>query len=168
MASRISTLDPAVKPKAEPTRSGPAIKLTTGKATDVCERFVLSEQGVQHLTAAQTPIQFISLLSEKKSYPDAVRVLAHGLPKREAVWWACRCLREYLGATPREKTRLALEAAEKWSRAPTEETRRAAQKAAEGAGYGTPAGLTAMAAFWSGGSLTPPDAPVVPPDDDMT
>jgi len=35
--------------------------------------------------------------------------------------------------------------------------------AAEAAELGTPAGCAAMAAFWSGGRLGPPDVPVVPP-----
>ena len=33
-------------------------------------------------------------------YTDAVRFLAHALPKREAVWWACLCVRKAAGANP--------------------------------------------------------------------
>ncbi len=46
--------------------------------------------------------------------------------------------------------------------------RRAAQAAAEVAGLEAPAGCAAMAAFWSGGSLGPPNVPVVPPGDTLT
>jgi hypothetical protein len=163
---------PAAKVADAKGPSGPAagepVKFTTGKAADICERFLLSEQAALYLTGDVTPWQYIDLLTEKNLYPDAVRVLAHGLPKREAVWWACLCLREALGANPREKIKLALEAAEKWAKRPTEENRRDGLKAAETAGFGTPAGMTAMAAFWSSGSLAPPEAPVVPPADDLT
>ena len=46
---------------------------------------------------------------------------------------------------------------------PKDEKRRAAFPAAEAAGIGTPAGCAAAAAYFSGGSLAPPDLPVVPP-----
>ena len=34
------------------------------------------------------PLEFVALLMEKALFPDAVRFIAHALPKREAVWWA--------------------------------------------------------------------------------
>ena len=40
--------------------------------------------------------------------------------------------------------------------------------AAEAAGFGTPASTAALAAYWSGGSLAPPDAKPVPPGEHMT
>jgi hypothetical protein len=51
---------------------------------------------------------------------------------------------------------------------PSEENRRAAHSAAEAAGYGTPAGCAAAAAFWSGGSLGPPNVPPIPPGEHLT
>jgi hypothetical protein len=62
----------------------------------------------------------------------------------------------------------AVQAAERWVADPSEANRRAAQAASEAAGLGTPAGCAAMAAFWSGGSLAPPEAPVVPPGEILT
>ena len=58
--------------------------------------------------------------------------------------------------------RAAVEAARSWSAAPTEEHRRGAQSAAEALGGKTPAGWLALAAFWSEGSIGPPDAPEIP------
>jgi hypothetical protein len=120
------------------------------------------------LTGDLTPQRYLDLLTEKNLYADATRLLAHGLPKRAAVWWACQCLREALGSNPPLKARLPLEVVEKWVQNPSEDNRRAGLPAAETAGFGTPVGLTALAAFWSGGSLTPPDAPVIPPADHLT
>jgi hypothetical protein len=40
--------------------------------------------------------------------------------------------------------------------------------AAEAAGLDTPAGCAAVAAFWSGGSLGPPNVPVIPPGESLT
>ena len=51
----------------------------------------------------------------------------------------------------------SLDATEKWIAQPTEENRRAAMSAAEAADVGTAAGCAGVAAFFSGGSLAPPE-----------
>jgi hypothetical protein len=51
---------------------------------------------------------------------------------------------------------------------PKDEKRRAAMPAAEAADLGTPAGCTAAAVYFSGGSLAPPNLPVVAPADHLT
>jgi hypothetical protein len=98
---------------------------------------------------------------------DAARFLAHALPKREAVWWACLAARAALGDEPPETLRQAVETAEAWVYRPNEDNRRAAMGAATAAGSDNPASWAARGAFWSGGSLTPPDAPVVPPGETL-
>jgi hypothetical protein len=101
-------------------------------------------------------------------FPDAIRLVAQNLPKRQAVWWACLCARKVAGASPADETLAALDAAETWVIDPSEENRRAALPAAEAVGYGTAAGCAAAAAFWSGGSLAPPNVPPVPPGEHLT
>lgn len=96
-------------------------------------------------------------------YPDAVRFIAHALPRREAVWWAWVCARRAAGENPRPKIKAALDATERWIAQPTDDNRRSAMGAAEKAELGTAAGCAGLAAFFSGGSLAPPDAPAVPP-----
>ena len=100
---------------------------------------------------------------EKALYPDAVRFIAHALPKREAVWWAWVCARRAAGENPPPKIKAALDATEKWIAQPNEDNRRLAMAAAQKAELGTAAGCAGLAAFFSGGSLAPPDAPPVPP-----
>jgi hypothetical protein len=114
------------------------------------------------------PRDYVALLLEKKLYPDAVRFLAHALPKREAVWWGWVCARRAAGDNPPPKIKACLEATEKWIAQPTEEHRRAAMAAAETAELGTAAGCAGLGAFFSGGSLAPPDAPAVPPGEYLT
>lgn len=114
------------------------------------------------------PRNYVALLMEQDLFADAVQFLAHALPKREAVWWGWVCARRAAGDSPAPAIKAALEATEKWIAQPTEEKRRAAMSAAEGAGFGTAAGCAALAAFFSGGSLAPPDAPVVPPGEYLT
>jgi hypothetical protein len=105
---------------------------------------------------------------EKALLHDAVRFLASALPKAEAVWWACRCVRTLAGATLAPPAAAAIQSAEKWAADPAEANCQAAQAAATAAGNGTPAGCAALAAFWSGGSLAPANLPAVPPPEGLT
>jgi hypothetical protein len=114
------------------------------------------------------PYDYVQLLLDKALFPDAVRFMAHALPKREGVWWAWICAKRAAGDNPPPKIKMALEATERWISQPTEENRRAAMAAAETAEFGTPAGCAGLAAFFSGGSLAPPDAPPVPPGEYLT
>jgi hypothetical protein len=135
---------------------------------EICKDFAPGEPARQLLRDDLTPRQYLGLLVAGQHFPDAVRFLAQALPKREAVWWACRCLRAVVGPNPPGEMAAAVHAAEAWAAAPSEDNRRAGGVAALAAGLGNPAGLTAMAAFWSGGSLAPPNVPAVPPDADLT
>jgi hypothetical protein len=116
---------------------------------------------------ALAPKAFIALLVERELFPDAVRILAHALPKREAVWWAWVCARKAAGADPAPPVKAALEATERWITLPSEDNRRQAMQKAEAADFVTPAGCAALAVFMTGGSLAPPDAPVTPPGEFM-
>ena len=97
-----------------------------------------------------------ALLMEKAMYPDAVRFIAHALPKREAVWWGWVCARRSAGENPPPKIKAALDATEKWIAQPNDDNRRLAMAAAEKAELGTAAGCAGLAAFFSGESLAPP------------
>ena len=143
-------------------------KVTAKTAAEVCKHFPLGEEAKKLLREGLTPAQFLDTLIEKQHFPDAVRFLAHALPKREAVWWACLCGRAVDGSNPPPKIAAALQTAEKWVVDPSEENRRAAMPAAEAAEFKTPAGCAAVAAFWSGGSLGPPNVPVIPPGEYLT
>lgn len=99
---------------------------------------------------------------------DAVKVVAHALPKREAVWWSCMCARAVPDAALPDADRAAIEAAEGWVRRPDEPARRAAAAAAEKTAFATPEAWTAMGAFWSGGSMSPEGQPVVLPAEHLT
>ncbi len=126
-------------------------------ASDVCKGVELPDGVADLLAKRPTVAQLMTQLAERGEFAAALRVAAHALPAREAVWWACQCAKT-VGPSP------ALQAAERWVVAPSDETRRAALPAAEAAGVGTPAGCAALAAFLSGGSLGPPDvAEVLPP-----
>lgn len=99
---------------------------------------------------------------------DAVKLIAHALPKREAVWWACMCARAVPDAALPPPDGEAITAAEAWVRRPDEPARRAAAVAAEKTKFATPEAWAAMGAFWSGGSMAPEGQMAVPPPDHLT
>jgi len=154
-------------PPAAPAPSAPPVPVSEQRAAEVCKRIALSPAAKKLLQDHLTLLPFLQVLVSQELYADALRLLAHALPKREAVWWACRCAR-LENAEPLPAEAAALAAAEAWVKDPSEANRRAAQAAAETAEFTTPAGCAAIAAFWSGGSLAPPDAPVVVPGETLT
>jgi hypothetical protein len=143
-------------------------RLAVETAEEVCGRFPLGDAARALLAEGIDPETFLERLLEAEQYVDAARFLAHALPKREAVWWACRSARRVSGPKPAPEIEAAVRVAEAWVVDPTEENRRPAMAAAEAATFATPAGCAAVSAFWSGGSLAPPAAPVVPPGEYMT
>lgn len=135
-------------------------------AAEVCARCAPGEEARKLLKEGLTPRAFVEQLTAAGHFPDAVQFLSQALPKAEAVWWACVCIRQ--ANLVQGPALAAVMAAERWAAGPTEENRRAAEKAAEKADFGTPAGCAALAAFWSGGSMGPANVPAIPPADDLT
>src|ERR1700722_16356761 len=95
--------------------NGGLTKATAKTAAEVCKNFPLGDEAKKLLRDGSTPRQFLDVLVEKQQFPDAVRFLAHALPKREAVWWACLCARQAHGPNPPAPLGPALQAAEKWT-----------------------------------------------------
>lgn len=137
-------------------------------AAEVCQRFEPGAAARALLRPDLSPRQYLDLLTQKGQLLDAVRFLAHALPKPEAVWWGVQCARAVLGPSPAPKAAAALVAAEKWLADPSDENRRAALPAAEQAGVDTAAGCAAVGVFFSGGSLGPSALPSIPPAEDLT
>ncbi|WP_299439342.1 hypothetical protein [uncultured Rhodospira sp.] len=129
--------------------------------------------GEDHEAFADMPPEtVIERLAKADRGLEAMRLLAFALPKREAVWWACLAARADIAADPkpaRPNQMACLEAAEAWVYKPVEERRLVCYRAAQACDPDRPAVLAALAAAFSGGSLTPPDSPpevqAVPPDD---
>src|SRR6266849_9173500 len=121
----------------------------------------LSRDAAQLLRPELTPQAFFEMLVEREKDTDALRFLAHCLPKRRAVWWGCLCLWRTHGPEPAVKSSpiagpeaVALAAAARWVKQPWEENRLRAETPGREAGLKTAAGCLAMASFWSGGSMT--------------
>jgi hypothetical protein len=141
---------------------------TNSKTVAISAAAELGEEAMALVRPDLHPLDFVATLMAKALYPDAVRFVAHALPKREAVWWGWVCARRAAGDNPLPKIKASLEATEKWIAQPSEDNRRIAMAAAQKAELGTAAGCAGLAAFFSGGSLAPPEAPPVPPGEFLT
>lgn len=118
------------------------------KATEVTRYVKLGDEAVQALTPEMSPNEYIDALVAKQLHPDAIQFIAHYLPKRQAVWWALGCVKQSV-AKPTPEFDTAVKTTERWIADPSEENRKAAFQAAEKADTSTPAGITALAAFYS-------------------
>lgn len=131
----------------------PLLELPAGAAAAVKDCKLVAE-AIDRLEAGGFPI-------------EATRLLAHALPKREAIWWACMCAAHTAPTNLPEPDRLARQAAEHWVRQPTDKNRRGAMRLADATTLGTPDALCAYAVFWSGETIGPEDQPPVPPTPHM-
>ncbi|CAM3822682.1 hypothetical protein PAHA111176_22070 [Parendozoicomonas haliclonae] len=138
------------------------IKLNANRATQVIGRYELDEDLEHLLQPDMTPGDFIRVLIEQKQYLECVRFLAHALPKREGIWWACLATRFTHTPDTEALRQQTLKVTESWVRNPTEELRKQAEKLAALGKYKTPDSWAATAAFWSVGSISNEDAPPMP------
>jgi len=153
---------------ATPPTAKPVSKISDDFAR-VLPHLQLDEQGRSALTGCQGSIEALDRLEKAGLLIEATRLVAHALPAREAVWWACACSRHTAasGADPATEARVR-DAAEEWVRKQTDVHRRTAMKQAEAVGFGSAEAWAAVGAFWSGDSMAPPEAPKVPPQPHFT
>jgi uncharacterized protein DUF6931 len=134
----------------------------TLKAWELCHlaEIRLTPQGRSLVSAHLTVRQYFDRLIEHGCYADARRVLAHALPKRRALWWACLCARDI--DQPPDAVEV-IDVVAHYAGHGDEISRRKAE--AFGMQFG-PDHLTcclAMAAFFSGDNVSRPDLPPVAP-----
>jgi hypothetical protein len=116
-----------------------------------------------------TVSEAVAILEGKALLAEALRLVAHALPKREAVWWACMCAAHTESTEVSQIDRAARDAAEQWVRRPSEASRRAAMSSAKAAAFATPEAWAAVGAFWSGGSIAEAEnKPAVVPSPHLT
>jgi hypothetical protein len=138
-------------------------KVKAAKAAEVCKHFELNEDARPLLRDGIVPREFVEVLLTNRLGQTAIQFMAHALPPREAIWWGCLCL-EHVNQqkwSPPEKE--ACMAVVRWVLEPNEENRQATKAPGEAAGAGTPAGSLALAASWTGGSMTAANLPPVAP-----
>jgi hypothetical protein len=147
---------------------GPLFKLRSAGIGDVLVRAGLTGESAALLQAETEIGAALDRLEAAGLADDAARLMAHALPRREGVWWACMCAHHTTPADLPEIDNAAVAAAEQWVRSQTDEVRRDAFDKAQQAGFGTPEAWAAVAAFWSGDSMSPLGQPKTPPAPHLT
>lgn len=72
---------------------------TTNSAAAICENVRLSHRAQHLLKPGESAGDFLRALVEAACYKDAVTFMTHAVTPRQAVWWACLCVRHTLGKT---------------------------------------------------------------------
>jgi hypothetical protein len=145
----------------------PLTRVAEQSSAAICRQAGLEPNG-KPLPPDQPPHTFLGVLAAESRFVEAIRFLAFALKKRDAVWWACACLRELAPKDAPPADKAALDAAEAWVRDPSDANRRTAFDAAQAAGHKSPAAWTALGVFWSEGSISLPNLPLVAPPDHLT
>ena len=143
------------------------VKVQATTAEELLRHIDVSQEAGDHLVPHTAPEVSINRLMDAGLYADAIKLLARGLPKREAVWWACLCARELQNPQTDEANVNALSAAESWVKNPSEDRRHTCKLLAEVTRYQTPASWAATAASWSHGSLAAEGEPVIEPPEHL-
>src|ERR1041384_5389156 len=60
----------------------------------------LDEQGRPALAGCNNAVEALARLEQAGLLVEATRLIAHALPAREAVWWACACSRHTAAPGP--------------------------------------------------------------------
>jgi hypothetical protein len=121
-------------------------------ARSLFETFPELAKGATIVPGDEAPVAYLKGLLAQEKFDEAVKVCAHLLPRREAVWWACGCARLLLGEIPRDRA-ACLIAAENWAQRPSEDLQKVAMKLGSESDSNDALSWLAMAAGWSGGLL---------------
>ncbi len=143
-------------------------KLDGAALAAIIPHLELSAEAAAALGDAATPAAGLDRLAAEGFLIEAARLCAHALPRREAVWWAARCAEATAPDALPEADGQARALAESWVRRIADDTRRAAMAQAELGGFQSPEAWVAVAAFWSGDSMSPLGQPKVPPAPHLT
>ncbi len=133
----------------------------TGK--DLYPLIAFSDEAQCIIDRQQPAAENIHKLSAAACFHDAVLLLAHALPKREAVWWACQCARSTLPKEASQRQRAAIDLAESWAMKPDNDKRLKALAEGEAIGSSAAAGMVALATGWSAGNISADQTIEVPP-----
>ena len=149
--------------RAEAVNNSMLADFTAATAAEICARLYLDEAARGLLRPGMSPSRFVDALVEKQQYLAAIDFIAHALPAREAVWWGCLCLQHTCGDKLQPWERRAFRLTVQWVLQPNEATRVATKEPADVLGPASAAGCLAAAANQTGGSVGPPQGPLIPP-----
>jgi hypothetical protein len=128
----------------------------------------LSDEAREMMPECPNTLAFLNRLCDEEQFHDAFITLARALPRQYAIIWAERCFSSYPADGFSPEDRNCIEIVRQWLKNPSDSMRQAAMDAAESLEFGTACAWLGAAVGFSGGSMTPPDAPEVMPPEHMT
>jgi hypothetical protein len=128
--------------------SMPLIRFATTQA--LFETFPELSQEISAEPNELFPTEFLQTLVAAGEMEEAVTLCSYLLPRREAVWWACGCVRAPLRNITGDRA-VGLLAAEAWVAEPDEEHRQEALEVGTKGNCDDPSSWVALAARWAGG-----------------
>jgi hypothetical protein len=144
-----------------------AQRLRFSTARDLFEAFPAALDDMSARPSDCASLQFLMDLLASPTPEDAVTFSAYLLGVRETVWWGHQCLHMIPDKLGQDDLRM-MALAEDWVRRPEEPQRVAALAEAMACERKTPGVWIALAAGWSGGSMSGPDEPPAPPPPFLT
>jgi hypothetical protein len=99
-------------------------------------------------------LAFLGELSGQQPVDKAIGFCAYLLPRREAVWWGCQCVRMLAPPNDNQEA-VALRAAEEWVHLPEEGQRLSALAIGRQSNYRAATTWLALAAGWAGPGMPP-------------
>jgi hypothetical protein len=130
------------------------VRFTT--VQDLFEAYPMAKHEVGPVEPGLPSLDFLRAAIGKRDWSAAVSFCAYLLPRRVAVAWGCRALRQMVDRFDPEASR-AIRFAEAWVEEPDENRRSKALAAGNAGDYNAPATWLAFAAGFSGGSILPPE-----------
>jgi hypothetical protein len=154
---------PPYTPAATATASATGPIALRFQRLELEQKAQLSPAALACVASCRGPQDLLAALQALGQARDVVAALAMMLPHRQVVWWSCLAVRLLPGLTATPADAAAVTAAESWVQSAAAADAERAGEAADRCDPRQPAGWTAMAAYWSGSSLTPRgQAAVVP------
>jgi hypothetical protein len=142
-------------------------RLRFSSAEQVIETYPILSEDLTLPTNGDEPFTYIDRLLKSQQQHEVLAFCAFLLPRKEAVQWLCKAIR----ATSKElvdKDEKLLNQAEDWARTPNETARQKALQSGMGDTKESAAAWAALAAGWSGGSITNDVEHPLPPPAHLT
>ncbi len=134
---------------------------------DLFEAFPNAAAEIRGRPDADQPLDFMAALAGSATPEEAITFGSYLLDRRRAVWWGHQCVSSLDRALSGPDVQM-LQLAENWVREPEEQQRIIAMNQAMAAPLKTAGVWIALAAGWSGGSMSAPELPRVPPPPYLT
>jgi hypothetical protein len=143
--------------------SGPIVelpKITTPTAAEICAQSKPSSEGKALLIPGMTPAEYLHALEKNKMSVDSVHFLAHGLPEKDGICWACQASRMTAPKLSAPEMN-ALQLTETWLKAPTPDLHASIAAALGKVDFTGPGSWAAQSAMWAKAPGAPP-IPAIP------